>query len=128
MPIVKTAELTGEALNWAVGKADGLALQIQPPQYGIGARVFEETPSGLARYRPTVDWGQCGLLIDKHAVDLDDAVEVEAFDLGHRRTAYVVNSEGWRVSKSAPDARTAICRAVVAAVSGEAVDVPGELV
>ena len=127
MPIVKTAELTGEALNWAVGKADGLALQIQPPQYGIGARVFVESPSGLARYRPTVDWGQCGPLIEKFKVWVSPPVGEGMDEDGWDATIY---EDGFKVSQvwGAPDARTAICRAVVAAVSGEAVDVPGELV
>lgn len=119
MPIVKTAELTGEALNWAAGKADGLALQIQPPQYGIGARVFVESPSGLARYRPTVDWGQCGPLIDKHAIGL-------CGDSSEAWRAYTA-PEDVEYQGVAADPRTAICRAVVAALSGEAVDVPGEL-
>ncbi|WP_313446928.1 phage protein NinX family protein, partial [Pseudomonas sp.] len=31
---VKTADLVGEALGWAVGKAEGLNLELVPPQYG----------------------------------------------------------------------------------------------
>ncbi len=31
---VKTADLAGEALSWAVGKAEGLDVLIAPPIYG----------------------------------------------------------------------------------------------
>lgn len=121
MPIVNIAELTGEALNWAVGKAEDLALQIQPAQYGIGARVFEETPSGLVRYRPTVEWLQCGPIRDKYSVEIHH--------LPKRVIAQCYNLDSALMGPEAfgPDARTAICRAVVSAVSGPAVDVPGEL-
>ena len=30
---VKTADLAGEALGWAIGKAEGLDLQLAPPGY-----------------------------------------------------------------------------------------------
>ncbi|WP_313447383.1 phage protein NinX family protein, partial [Pseudomonas sp.] len=31
---VKTSDLVGEALGWAVGTAEGLNLELVPPQYG----------------------------------------------------------------------------------------------
>ena len=37
---VKTADLVSEALGWAVGKAEGLNLELVPPQYGNPWRVF----------------------------------------------------------------------------------------
>lgn len=117
MPIVNTAELTGEALNWAVGKAEGLPLQIQPAQYGIGARVFVETPSGLARYRPVLEWMQCGPLLEKMKVSV----------LQMAGTWEAVTCDPLIVSEYGDDPRTAICLAVVSAVSGPTVDVPGEL-
>lgn len=119
MPIVNTAELTGEALNWAVGKADGRALQIQPAQYGIPARVFEEAPSGLVRYRPIVEWMQCGPLLEKYAIGL-------CGDSSEAWRAYTV-PEDVEYRGVSPDMRTAICRAVVSTVSGPAVDVPEAL-
>lgn len=119
MRTVNTSELTGEPLNWAVGKAAGLPVQIQPAQYGISARVFIETPSGLARYRPVIDWGQCGPLLEKYAIGL-------CGDSSEAWRAYTA-PEDVEYRGVSPDMRTAICRAVVAAVSGPVVDVPGEL-
>ena len=125
MRTVNTSELTGEPLNWAVGKAAGLPVQIQPAQYGIGARVFVEAPSGLARYRPVIDWGQCGPLVDEFDITVGNSTEHLIF--GERIKATGQNSEGWPAHGYGANARTAICRAVVAAVSGPVVDVPGEL-
>lgn len=121
MRTVNTSELTGEPLNWAVGKAAGLPVQIQPAQYGISARVFVEAPSGLARYRPVIDWGQCGPIMEKHQIECEwQGSDGKAFSWTAQHQDIV---EG----QTAGDMRTAICRAVVAAVSGPVVDVPGEL-
>lgn len=118
MPIVKTADLIGEALHWATGKADGQPLQIVPAQYGNPARVFVETPSGLVRYRPTTDWLTAGDLMDRHKIDLVTGDDLSLSDR-FRRIAV-----GVKIHVAAPDNRTAICRAVVAAGLGETVDVP----
>lgn len=118
MRTVNTSELTGEPLNWAVGKADGRVLRVEKAQYGIGARVFEECRGGSVRYRPIIDWGQCGPLLEKHRLMI----------CPQTTGSWLWNGDG--VSDPliiASDPRTAICRAVVAAVSGPVVDVPGEL-
>lgn len=125
MRTVNTSELTGEPLNWAVGKADNRVLRVEKAQYGIGARVFEECHGGSVRYRPIVEWLQCGGLLDKY--DLTVGSSTDRLDFGERSKATGRNSEGWPVYGYGANARTAICRAVVAAVSGPVVDVPGEL-
>ena len=122
---VQTASLEGEALNWAVGKADGRWLQVMPAQYGVPCRVFIETPSGLTRYRPVVEWAQAGELLEKHRVDVShDDGTVYADVASGSRPEFGTSDRANEYSR-AP--RTAICRAVVAAVSGSAVDVPEEL-
>ncbi|MGE7352314.1 phage protein NinX family protein, partial [Pseudomonas qingdaonensis] len=37
---VKTADLVGEQLAWAVAKAEGLDVHVAKPHYGAPARVF----------------------------------------------------------------------------------------
>jgi hypothetical protein len=124
MPTVKTAELTGEALNWAAGKARGLALQIQPAQYGVSARVFSENPSGQARYRPVVDGGQAFELLEHFGMELIHADDLSA---DQRRVASAFAADDTQHAILGPDNRTAICRCAVAVVFGAEVDVPEAL-
>ncbi|MCO7513758.1 DUF2591 domain-containing protein [Pseudomonas guariconensis] len=64
---VKTADLTGEALGWAVAKAEGLNPRLEPPHYGNGWRVFCDTTFGNSkRYNPWEDWALGGKLVEKH--------------------------------------------------------------
>lgn len=65
---MKTAELSGAALDWAVAKAEGLEVKIEPPIYGTGPRVFASNGLALTRYRPSTDWAQGGPLIQKYGV------------------------------------------------------------
>ncbi|MDV9030518.1 phage protein NinX family protein, partial [Pseudomonas sp. RAC1] len=87
----KTADLSGEALGWAVGVAEGLTLHLEPPIYGNGWRVFAiykgEATERCKRYNPWEDWALGGPLISKYQV----ALVPEAHD-GHEGTEC---SERW---------------------------------
>jgi len=63
---VKTAELSGAALRWAVAQAEGLEVTIHPPAYGNGHRLAVN--SRTEAYRPDMDWSQGGPLIEKYGV------------------------------------------------------------
>jgi len=68
---VKTADLAGEALGWAVGKAEGLDLFLEPPGYnGVPWRVFAryqgQAIEHTKRFNPWENWALGGQLIDKH--------------------------------------------------------------
>ncbi|ERL02451.1 hypothetical protein O999_05960 [Pseudomonas putida LF54] len=56
---VKTADLVGEALGWAVGKAEGIDVFLAPPQYGNSWRVFAryggQAIEHTKRYNPWED-------------------------------------------------------------------------
>ncbi|WP_367239109.1 phage protein NinX family protein [Pseudomonas fulva] len=69
---VKTGDLAGEALGWAVGIAEGLALHLEPPQYGNGWRVFAiyrgEATERCERYNPWEAWALGGPLIAKYRI------------------------------------------------------------
>lgn len=105
---VKTSELSGEALNWAVAKVEGL--NIHCVMHGGFVVDCEE-------YLPSTDWSRAGPLIDKYRLDLE-----------------WISSSSCRASQSpyAPGGfgRTylvAACRAIVASVLGHTVSVPKEL-
>lgn len=125
---VKTAELIGPALDWAVGIAAGgeqkpyqFADNIDAPFWD--AWVF---PDGYAcsRWSPSTDWAQGGPLIDKYAVKVEhfpgETIASKAnARVAMNRTAY------WQ---SGPTPLVALCRASVAAKLGEVVSVPAELI
>lgn len=120
---VKTADLSGEALGWAVGTAEGLDLFLAPPQYGNPWRVFaryQATATGHERrYNPWEDWALGGPLIDKH----------NAMVRGFPNQLYADRPIA-RVSAKWVDGTTnliALCRAIAKAALGYTVQVPKEL-
>lgn len=123
---VKTADLVGEALHWAVAIAENLEPFVQPPEYGNPHRVFLPKKYFIGeRYTPSTDWSQGGPLIEKHNVQL-------SFN-GHRSggfSAYVCNDSGveYRPSGSGKTHLVAVCRAVVASKFPNVFKVPTELV
>lgn len=132
---VKTADLSGSALDWAVAKANGFAVQVRPYAEFCNAstghkvkvryhRVWYEFDGDLEEYSPSADWSQCGLLIDKYRPDVQTNSDGQI-------AAYLNNS------LADPDPLVvgrgdtyliAICRAIVAARLGDTVQVPAELV
>ncbi|MFK3770845.1 DUF2591 domain-containing protein [Pseudomonas putida] len=117
---VKTADLTGEALGWAVGKADGLDVFLAPPEYGNPWRVFARysytVTEHTKRYNPWEDWALAGLLLDKHRISLIYAFEEYEALIGMTGSGYH------------PSSTIAVCRAIVAAKLGDTVQVPKELI
>jgi len=57
---MKTSELTGAALNWAVGKAEGLADWLAPVNYcgnwEFGGPIIEREGIGLDQYADYPQW------------------------------------------------------------------------
>ena len=126
---VKTAELIGPALDWAVAKANGFAVQVRPYAEFCNAstghkvkaryhRVWYEFDGDLEEYSPSADWSQGGPLIDKHNVEI-------------LRAGDYVMAKLYGLTNAAGDGKTpliAACHAIVAAKLGDAVSVPEELV
>ena len=102
---VKTAELTGPALDWAVAQVEGVAC----------------TPHTIERfYRPSTDWVQGGPLLSEMKVDLTH---------GESTIYATICTEDCEYKEGrGPTELIAICRAIVAAKLGDTVRVPPELV
>ena len=70
---IKTSELTGAALDWAVAKCEGYECEFGDevsgpwlvPQEGY---LHDEKP--LASFRPSTDWNLAGPIIDREAHNL----------------------------------------------------------
>lgn len=122
---VKTADLVGEALGWAVGKAEGLDVLLAPPIYGNPWRVFVRYTGEVTvrdvRYNPWEDWAIGGPLMQKHNVSL-----LCPQPDWHYWAAWITDN-GKDVAQGADVPLPAACRAIVAHKLGDAVQVPKEL-
>jgi hypothetical protein len=116
---VKTADLEGAALDWAVAQVEGISVTLAGPAYGNGWRVRKIAyPSG--KYSPSADWGQGGPLIDKHDVDIDGE--------GSYCEAWIWMDSSAKFLKAWGDTRLiASCRVIVESALGDTVQVPKEL-
>ncbi|EOL9041322.1 DUF2591 domain-containing protein [Cronobacter turicensis] len=111
----KTAELTGTALDWAVAKALGYDVFINP--FNDVMRKISE-PIGCYRFEPSTNWSHGGPLIDENNIWLsDDGLCVASCEPHTRR--YIAEGDTNLI---------AICRAVVAARLGEEVEIPTDLI
>ncbi|CAB4121124.1 Bacteriophage P22, NinX [uncultured Caudovirales phage] len=103
---MKTSELSGAALDWAVAKCEGRKMQRNPmgPQGGHGWWIWEETPSGQGgilldksvymalgpyirpktrrdgeKFSPSTNWAQGGPIIDREGFAFEFDSESESF-------------------------------------------------
>jgi hypothetical protein len=117
---VKTSDLAGPALDWAIAQIEGVEVAIAAPQYGTGWRVYK--PNFGGKYSPSTDWAVGGPLIDKYKLDLGAPMEADRF------TTWSANTEwGHPHGHKGETALIAACRAIVAAKLGNTVQVPAEL-
>lgn len=107
---VKTAELTGPALNYATAVADGFDF----------AKQFDRI--AFNGYCPSTDWEHGGPLIEKYGVAF---LSEQNFDEPDAWVAVIRDEEA--VARGATHL-IAACLAIVAAKLGDTVSVPAELV
>lgn len=102
---MRTSELIGPALDWAVAKASGEKV------YLSGKTLSRMDDSGHY-WQPSTDWAQGGPIIERESITLD------LFDDGV-----------WMASeyKEGPTPLVAAMRAYVTAKMGEEINVPEEL-
>lgn len=117
---MKTSELTGAALDWAVAKAMGFAFSYDP------------------NFKPSDYWVQGGPIIEREGINIR-AIRKEGYTLdGHWLAAYDHGNTGtmvrwvkrtdWRKHYSAgPTPLIAAMRCYVASKLGDEIEVPGEL-
>ncbi|UXZ43553.1 DUF2591 domain-containing protein [Pseudomonas soli] len=122
---VKTADLAGEALGWAVGIAEGLDLILVPPEYGNPWRVFAryqgQATENTKRYNPWEDWSLGGPLIERHMVSLHCPQSTDDVWAG-----WVITDKD-EFCQAGESALIAACRAIAAAKIGATAHVPKEL-
>ena len=72
---VAVKDLSGAALDWAVGTAEQFQLALTPPNYGDGTSLVYIVDTDPL-YRPSTDWSWCGQLRDKYRVEVLECGEV----------------------------------------------------
>lgn len=128
---VKTGDLAGEALGWAVGMAEGLTLHLELPQYGSGWRVFAiyrgEATERCERYNPWESWTLGGPLIER--IDPEERRLPKVLGGGRSAEVWIEHGDGdARSGYGRGESRLiAATRAYVAAKLGDTVQVPKEL-
>lgn len=122
--IVKTQDLVGAALDWAVAKVEAVDYRHD----GIECRT-RLTVRTFHHYRkpnfmPSTDWSQGGPLILNYGVSLRCIAPANAWE-ADRWDDSVIPSRLVEIEAETP--LIAACRAIVASVLGETVSVPKEL-
>jgi len=117
---IKTSELEGVALNWAVAKCERVKLH-PIPQSGV-MEIFFSEPDGCTTYQPTTDWAQAGPIIEREIVSLDRE------EGGKRWRALAWRSDRDLQSAFGPTLLVAAMRCYVASKLSEEVEIPDELI
>lgn len=115
---VKTVELIGPALDWAVDVATASIFDLHPERT---KKVVESILMG--NYSPSTNWNQGGPLIEKYLAAF--CVEHEDVILAVLCDDYGMYVSGWRQGDTH---LIAACRAIVAAKLGDTAWVPAALV
>lgn len=117
---MKTSELTGSALDWAVAKCEGLRVyQIWPEQINITINKSWE------KYEPSVSWSQGGPIVDREFITL----RTNACVAGHWAAFIDFGGSNTNVKarRSGPTPLIAAMRCYVASKLGDEVELPEEL-
>ncbi|MDX7992605.1 phage protein NinX family protein [Xenorhabdus littoralis] len=121
---LKTSELTGKALNYAVARAIGYeSIRISPNTKDILIGYIDRPIT----YGPTWNWDQIpALLIDYRIAVIPERCTEAEFSGGWYASFYFDDGKQ-HTTKICDCPQIAICRAVVAAQLGEEVEIPDEL-
>lgn len=126
---IKTSELQGPALDWAVAVAlereygEGRVVKVCRLEATFPAWIERENSPGSApyyhRFSPSTDWSQGGPLIERERICVGDSIHP---DDNWTATIYVPDEEPWQLDGPTP--LIAAMRCLVAAKLGDTVEVP----
>lgn len=129
---IKTSELEGAALDWAVGMAeDGgcIVCQGSVPRWkfpGLEASVWagDLELGDIERWSPSTDWSQGGPLIEEFNVS---TFRIDSETIGAEFEHRYMQYESQTADAYGSTPLISAMRAIVAAKLGDTVDVPDEL-
>ena len=112
---MKTNELTGTALDWAVAQCDGVAAVWREDESAL--IFFDREEGGEREWRPVTDWAQGGPIIEREMIEL--VPQTPALWDAMYRTQHIPND--------GPTPLIAAMRCYVAFKLGDEINVPEEL-
>lgn len=112
---LKTSELTGAALDWAVAKCD----EISTTFYGRGLWYGPEPHDYRWEWGPSTNWAQGGPIVERELIEL--TTRGESLDM------WVAKSPDWHAPAFGPTPLIAAMRCFVASRLGDEVNIPEEL-
>jgi hypothetical protein len=131
---MKTSELTGAALNWAVGVAEGIQWESDDPEVGLyhrrsrndrlvlGALDYDIMEDwGLTPYEPSTNWAQGGPIIEREGFCIQPFKGGWECFVAHRLF------EDDHHHSTGPTPLIAAMRCYVASKLGDDIDLPKEL-
>jgi hypothetical protein len=119
---MKTAELTGAALDWAVAKCEGV--EVEYINDGITRCLLRLSPF-TGRYSPSTDWNKGGPIIERECIGLRGPSMK-----GNLWAAFIDHSgvsQGPQHRHTGPTPLIAAMRCYVASKLGDEVEIPSEL-
>ena len=118
---VKTNELTGAALDWAVAKCEGLLC------FGYrtdGERfAVKNGDSGIDGFMPSTDWAQGGPIIEREGINLDNYAKNPKWSAW----TPAPDRESGEAQAYGPTPLIAAMRCYVVSKLGDEVEIPWEL-
>ena len=112
---LKTSELQGAALDWAVAKCEGWVAGTNDND--LVSFVLESSPDEM-HFWPSTDWAQGGPIIEREIItlDFDDGTDWQARDF-----------DSQQILAHGPTPLIAAMRCYVASRFGDEIEVPDEL-
>jgi hypothetical protein len=118
---MKTSELTGAALDWAVAKCEG-PNSVASCYYDDGAPLWlEEAPEN--EWTPSTNWAQGGPIIERERISVCASEDSKAWDA----SVWIDYNKHMPFFVSGPTPLVAAMRCYVASKLGDDVDVPEAL-
>lgn len=123
---VKTADLTGAALDWAVGIAYGHSVFVA--KLGLDSVVWSEIFEGLPYvFAPSTDWSIGGEIFEEFGFSLRFDHEAEVWKSTAMGNTPDNSEPEYKAAHDHESALRAFCRAFVMATIGDTVEIPDEL-
>ena len=118
---MKTSELTGAALDWAVAKCEWYPVSVSKTGYLIFSDPLIQCGPRGTQYSPSTDWAQGGPIIEREGIG--------TYRLNNVWSAHCpVNGSSIHACCDGPTPLIAAMRCYVASKLGDEVEVPKELV
>lgn len=125
---IKTSELTGAALDWAVAACEGYDdWDNEDPDYmGFGSKNGEPTFTGILNYTPSSDWSLGGPIIERMEIGIKLNAPCSAGRDWEASPSITAKGVGGRWGYG-PTPLIAAMRCYVASKLGDEVEIPDEL-